>query len=630
LEKKMRKSPPFKESSGAGAATARPTLAVLALGGLLGLSGCMSTDPKTPEDMPAAKTITVTIKSKPSRFTSTASGRYGTGAATPGNGHTFEFDAPKNGRLSFVSMFGQSNDWFFAPDTQGIALYDAEGVPLTGDVTDQVHLWDAGTEEDQPALQGSNQAPRQSAANTGPADTNPMVRRVPDFPVGKIGNAAAKPGDSLTWEFTPPPGSKISFVSMFGQSNDWFFAPDTSGIELWDDAGNPITADITGRIAIWDAGTEADETPFMGANQGPRQAAPNTGAMDPDNRVRPVSDTGFSGMAGDYIDARLAYLGDGRFRIAIRVLPDSKTPISPLVFQVFTGRHAFFTTGKADNGRGLERLAEDGNPSDLAANIEGYGFGRAQGNIQVTISSLGAGRFSATIMAKGGGVTPVAPGAYSVHTGSSPLFTPGLKAPEGLEAAAEDGNPAGLAAFIAKSTGIPSPLSPLVWVVTDKPEALFAEGSADFGKGLEALAEDGNPAPLAASLKAAGRNAGSVGSAPIKDGGAFTFEVMAKEGETLHFATMFGQSNDVFLGPDGMGIALIEDGDARSGDVTSEVALWDAGTEADQPPGIGADQAPRQSAPNTGAAQGGPVKRIDGTAVYPAAGDLLEVTLSPK
>ena len=37
-----------------------------------------------------------------------------------------------------------------------------------------------------------------------------------------------------------------------------------------------------------------------------------------------------------------------------------------------------------------------------------------------------------------------------------------------------------------------------------------------------------------------------------------------------------------------------------SGDITSKVMLWDAGTEVNQKPGEGADQAPRQAGPNTG------------------------------
>lgn len=606
-------------------------LAGLALGAL---SGCMMAEdakPTGPKPILEAKTLTVTIKSKPNPFTSHVSGRYGMGAAVPGNAHTWEFNAPKGARLSFASMFGQSNDWFWAPDTGGIALYDAAGMPLTQDVTDQIRLWDAGTEEDQPALQGSNQAPRQSAPGTGPADANSMVRLVSHYPVGTVATKATRPGDSLSWEFTPPKGARISFVAMFGQSNDWFFAPDTFGIELFDAAGTPRSGDITSQVTIWDAGTELDETPFEGPNQGPRQSGPNTGAADADNRVRLVADTAFLGKSHKYIDADLAYLTDGRFRITIKVLPTSRTPISPLVYQVFRGRHTFFTTGKPDKGRGLEQLAEDGNPKTLAHNIEGYDFADPKGNIQVSIASLGAGRFQGRIMAADNGITPVAPGSWSVHLGPSPLFTPGAPAPEGLDDLAEDGNPADHLAFLAPTTGAHTPFSPVVWVVSGQDDELFAEGRADFGKGLEALAEDGNPAGLAAHFASLGLQSGSVGMGAIRDGAGFTFDIKARPGEKLFFATMFGQSNDVFYAPDGAGILLSDTaGVLHVGDVTAEIDLWDAGTEVNEPPGVGANQAPRQAAPNTGAAENGVVKLIRNVSTYPAVDRLMQVTLTPR
>ena len=42
------------------------------------------------------------------------------------------------------------------------------------------------------------------------------------------------------------------------------------------------------------------------------------------------------------------------------------------------------------------------------------------------------------------------------------------------------------------------------------------------------------------------------------------------------------------------------------------IGLWDAGTEVDETPGSGANQAPRQAAPNTGEAQGTPIAAVDG------------------
>src|SRR5919197_998070 len=54
------------------------------------------------------------------------------------------------------------------------------------------------------------------------------------------------------------------------------------------------------------------------------------------------------------------------------------------------------------------------------------------------------------------------------------------------------------------STGdtAPAPHSPVVWAVHRYPGIFFTLGHFDHGVGLEALAEDGNPQPLAQHLAA--------------------------------------------------------------------------------------------------------------------------------
>jgi hypothetical protein len=76
-------------------------------------------------------------------------------------------------------MFGQSNDWFYAPDANGIALFDGKGKPVSGDVTNKLILWNAGTEVDEEIGIGPNQGPRQKGMNTG-TDEHGVVRRVQD------------------------------------------------------------------------------------------------------------------------------------------------------------------------------------------------------------------------------------------------------------------------------------------------------------------------------------------------------------------------------------------------------------------------------------------------------------------
>jgi hypothetical protein len=105
-------------------------------------------------------------------------------------------------------------------------------------------------------------------------------------PTGGSDPAPAGPGDSYTFEVTATDSHALTFATMFVQSNDWFFAPGHEGIELFDGDGDPISGDISDQIYLWDAGTEADQTPGEGSDQAPRQAGPNTGDADPDDELR--------------------------------------------------------------------------------------------------------------------------------------------------------------------------------------------------------------------------------------------------------------------------------------------------------------------------------------------------------
>jgi hypothetical protein len=93
---------------------------------------------------------------------------------------------------------------------------------------------------------------------------------------------------------------------------------------------------------------------------------------------------------------------------------------------------------------------------------------------------------------------------------------------------------------------------------------------------------------------------------------------------------MFIQSNDLFYAPaDPAGIPLFEGGAPVEGDMTSMLALWDAGTEVNEQPGVGPNQAPRQDGADTGTPEG-VVRPVDDGYDYPATGEVIEVTVSPQ
>ncbi len=118
-------------------------------------------------------------------------------------------------------------------------------------------------------------------------------------PVGAMTAGPIRPGDSFEFTVTAPPGMKLFMTQMFGQSNDWFYAPGAKGIALFDGKGNPISGDITDQFYLWDAGTEKDEEIGIGPNQGPRQKGPNTGT-DERGVVHRVNDARWAGKNKEF------------------------------------------------------------------------------------------------------------------------------------------------------------------------------------------------------------------------------------------------------------------------------------------------------------------------------------------
>jgi hypothetical protein len=98
-----------------------------------------------------------------------------------------------------------------------------------------------------------------------------------------------QPGHRFEFTVSARPGDRLSLAAMVAQSNDGFIAPGPTGIPLFDGEGRPVSGDVTAHLAIWDAGTEVNEEPGAGRNQGLRQGAPHAG--DPERRpVRLMAD----------------------------------------------------------------------------------------------------------------------------------------------------------------------------------------------------------------------------------------------------------------------------------------------------------------------------------------------------
>lgn len=188
------------------------------------------------------------------------------------------------------------------------------------------------------------------------------------------------------------------------------------------------------------------------------------------------------------------------------------------------------------------------------------------------------------------------------------------------------------------SGSVPVPLAPGNWVLHKDVAPLFSRNEVDRGQGLENNAEDGNPSVLElylAETMMAGTSGvfntpvGAEGPGPLLPGGVYEFSFEAAPGYALSFATMFVQSNDWFFAPAESGIALFNgNGDPVSGDVTSQVLLWNAGTEVDEEPGTGSYQAPRQPGPNSGVNEEGVVRLLAGDEAPHLTGPVIRVTIT--
>jgi hypothetical protein len=208
-----------------------------------------------------------------------------------------------------------------------------------------------------------------------------------------------------------------------------------------------------------------------------------------------------------------------------------------------------------------------------------------------------------------------------------PGHTPGASASGGIEAIAEDGRPAGALSndtgtpagnhveALRARTGVTVPLSPGAYAVHSDAATFHNVGGA-AATGIERIAEDGTPGEMVTALSGldAVTTADAFGDGPIPPGNSVTFTVDAEPGNRLSFATMYIQSNDLFYAFEPEGLALFDANDEPiDRTVTGAVRLYDAGTEADQEPGVGLDQAIRQADGNTGTDEGGSIVRVQNT-----------------
>lgn len=285
---------------------------------LLSAVVCMASCKKDKELVLQPNTIIIenVLDSKPLVESGTFMGTGTPPLILPGQSASFSFSASKNQRVTFATMYGWSNDLFFAPANPGIRLYNDDGTPITGDVSSQIKLWDNGTR--------LNQAPGMSVKHPGTAEaTQKNIMEV---------DGKDDCGNSYL------PASRLMNVSLAYDGNSTF------------------TLTIMNN-----SGGTPNQTPFSpGVWAISYVAGGNLLLPEPIYKEGQLTANGLTNIAERGDNSVLsAYLS---------ALTGIFTPLSPVLVVVYNGsENPFYKTGENDRGEGLKELAQKGNADILAA-----------------------------------------------------------------------------------------------------------------------------------------------------------------------------------------------------------------------------------------------------------------------
>lgn len=306
------------------------------------------------------------------------------------------------------------------------------------------------------------------------------------------------PGQSTTITFSAAKGEALSFASMYGASNDLFFAPSNPGILVYDNSGKPIEGDVSDQVKLWDNGTRINQKPGVAVN--------HPGVVE-SKSITEVTGTDAQGntyvAASKLVKATLKYNGSSTFTLTLQNTSGgtaNETPLSPGVWSVsyivggtLQAPNPLYATGQP-TANGLTNIAEAGDNSALSTYVK-------------SITGI---------------FTPLSPILVVVYNGiNNPIYNAGqLDAGKGLKPLAQQGNADTLAAYLKTVKGVKA-----VYVL---------------------------PAPTTKVLlpQIAG-----------KQGGVVSQQLSVNAGDRLAIATMYGFSNDWFFASADNGVDATTKGD---------------------------------------------------------------------
>ena len=185
-------------------------------------------------------------------------------------------------------------------------------------------------------------------------------------------------------------------------------------------------------------------------------------------------------------------------------------------------------------------------------------------------------------------------------------------------------------------------LGPALVVVHVAGFSLFEAGANAEDTPLESLAEDGDPTALTTALSA-DPDIAAVRSLAVLDGDYHAAAMLPGESayvvanvgpeDRVDVVFMFGQSNDTLVATPPGGVAFVPPLSEVGFSMAADLHLYDAGTEVNEEPGAGPNQAPRQAAPDTGIPEGGVITETSGMDAqgyaWPSIPEFLTLTVAP-
>lgn len=286
------------------------------LSAILLLTACSKKN-DSPDNTPSPGQITVenVLDSRPLVESGTFKNTGTSPLIMPGDAISFQFSAAKGQAITFATMYGWSNDLFFAPANPGIKLYKDDGTPIEGDVSDQVKLWDNGTR--------INQQPGATVVHPGVAENS--VKNIKEV------NGMDDQGNRYE------PAKNLLNASLHYDGNSLFTLTikNTSGA-----TANP-TPFSPGVWAIsYIAGGNLLNSSILYENGKPSA-----------NGLTNISEAGDNSVLGSYIQTQTGIF----------------TPLSPVLVVVYHGiDNPIYKTGEKDRGQGLKNLAQKGDATALA------------------------------------------------------------------------------------------------------------------------------------------------------------------------------------------------------------------------------------------------------------------------